>query len=79
VGTTYTYKGNGRDYILGIPTRDLTEEDVAALSEDVLHELEGHIANGGTLYVAVTSVPRRGQPSTPAQTQDQPAPSSPQG
>lgn len=48
--TTYTYQGKG-EYLPGIPARDLTERDVAGLSDAQIERLKTKGANGKQLYL----------------------------
>lgn len=48
--TTYTYQGNG-DHFPGIPARDLTERDVARLTEEQVASLKAKGPDGKQVYV----------------------------
>ena len=48
--TTYRYQGKGA-YLAGIPARDLTERDVARLTEEQVEALKTKGPDGKQLYV----------------------------
>ena len=48
--TTYQYQGTRGEFISGIPARDLTERDVARLSDEQLEQLTTKGSDGKQLY-----------------------------
>lgn len=54
--TSYRYQGNGRDYIAGVSRRNLSEADVARLTDDQLEAVRTvKGTDGKRLYVVDSS------------------------
>jgi len=75
----YTYQGQENEYYTGIPARDLTEEDVAALTDE-----QRELIEAGTLYepaaVKATrsrSKAKNGEPTEPAEPEATDTPAEP--
>jgi hypothetical protein len=51
--TTYSYQGGG--YLPGIPARDLTERDVARLTDEQIESLKTKGTDGKQLYTVKSS------------------------
>lgn len=62
--TTYTYQGRGES-LPGIPARNLTERDVARLTDEQIASLKTKGADGKQLYVRKSAAKGEGDAPAP--------------
>lgn len=76
MANAYNFKGDGSEFIIGIPARSLTAEDVGELDAEDRLALASHVKNGGKLYAegaAIKDVPEaRGTRAPSGQTSADP-------
>lgn len=46
-GPTYRYSGDGHTFVMGLPAKDLSADDVAALSDEQRDLLDEHSSDNG--------------------------------